>query len=150
MIKVKEVPVGRFRKERKLPTIEETGNGQLLCLEGYGGRLFRSSEEAVKKAIKQFVDNYLKACRMFDEDPAHMYFEVFNFNDLYSMLGIAPTDFGDQFGYSNVDGYRIDDLDFEITLVDHYKSEFLEIVDEPVLIFEPRYDCYPNEFYREV
>jgi len=145
--KIMEVPIGKVQRHI---TIEETGKGNLLCLDKYGGRLFRSDEGAVRKAIKTFEEDYIRACCMFDEDPAHMYMATYNYNDLYSLLGILPTTFGDQFGYTNVDGYRTDDLQFKIELIDDYSSEFLGKINEPILVFEPEYGCYPNEFYREV
>lgn len=145
--KIVDVPAGRFRP---LPSIEETGNGNLLCLDSYGGRLFRSSEKAVREAIKSFEDEYAKSCCMFDEDPAHMFMVTYNYNDLYSKLGIMPTDFGEQYGYTNVDGYRTDDLKFNIKIMDDYESTFLGVLNEPILVIEPEYGCYPNEYYMEV
>ena len=39
-------------------TIEETGTGNLLCIEGYSGRVFRASKEHVDDAIKKFRQYY--------------------------------------------------------------------------------------------
>ena len=66
------------------PTIEYTGKGNLLCFLGYSGRLFRSSEEAVRKDCEWFIDLYK------DGEDAYL-------NDFFKKLNIEPTDFGAEF-----------------------------------------------------
>ena len=158
LAKIVEIPYCHFNKaltwkDGEHPTIEETGHGNLLCYETYGGRLFRASEEWVQKAISTFVENYNRACRMFDEDPAHEYYEVFSFNDLYKLLNIIGSEFGDRFGYTNIEDYR-QTLNFCIRKCDDPKSikehMFLSQFDEPILVIEPGYDSAPFEFFREV
>lgn len=65
---------------------ELTGKGDLLCYEGYSGRWFRSSEEAVKEAEEEYN------LRFKDGD-------YLSFNDLYELLGIKSSSFGNKFGY---------------------------------------------------
>lgn len=148
-----DIPQGHFYRDlvngAVRISVEETGKGDLLCYEAYGGRFFRSSEKAVRKAVDTFVKNYERACRMQDEDPAHMYVEVFNFNDLYSLLGIVPSHFGEHWGYTNAEDYRVN-LRFDITLVDQLTESYFERIREPVLVIELNYDCYPMESYMEV
>lgn len=131
-------------------TVEETGRGNLLCYEAYGGRLFRSDEGAVREAVEKFVADYKQACQMLDEDPAHVFFEVYNFNDLYMLLGICQTHFGDQWGYTNVEDWRVDDLDFDVYILEDTAGTMFEKFNEPVLIIEPGVNSYPMECYREV
>lgn len=71
---------------------EETGFGDTLCYEGYSGRWFRSSEEAVKEALKNFSDRFQRG-------------EWVHLNDLYNEFGILESHFGWQFGYPATDDY---------------------------------------------
>lgn len=147
------IPKGHFRKDLNSGpiriSVEETGRGNLLCYEAYGGRFFRSDEGAVREAVDKFVEDYVKSCQMQDEDPAHMMYEVYNFNDLYSLLGIMPTHFGDRWGYTNSEDYRVD-LGFDINLVENLDEPFFDVIKEPILVIEPLSDSYPMEYYREV
>lgn len=79
-------PDGVYKKDGDKFPAELTGNGDLLCYEGYSGRWFRSSEEAVKEAEEEYN-------RRFKEG------EYLSFNDLYELLGIEHSHFGWQFGY---------------------------------------------------
>ena len=74
------------------PSVEETDRGDLLCFEGYSGRWFRSSEEAVNRAIKKFKNRFENG-------------EYLSFNDFYTELGIAQTHFGHEMGYPNNPDY---------------------------------------------
>lgn len=64
------------------PSIEYTGNGEELFLEGWSGRLFYSSQKAVQEAQDKINEQY------------RAYEEVF-LNDYYRALGIVETRFGD-------------------------------------------------------
>lgn len=66
------------------PSIEYTGNGDELFLEGWSGRLFYSSQEAVQEAQDKINDQY------------RAYEEVY-LNDYYRALGIAETGMGDMY-----------------------------------------------------
>lgn len=114
------------------PSFETTGKGSLKVLEGYSGRWFYSSIEAVTEAEKK-LNNRLKSG------------DYVCMNDFYSWLGIATTHFGDQWGWApNEDyyDYTIDDpIEFENTLVDDENGEPLLIID----IF-----TYPMECWRDV
>lgn len=93
------------KDEFKHQTIEETGEGDLLIIEGYSGRIFRSSIEAVEEAEKKVSDMFLNeryAC----------------LNDFYKALKIELTHFGHQWGWVNEEDYYDNQpLDFENTLV---------------------------------
>lgn len=119
------------------PSIEVTGNGELLCFDGFAGRWFRSSEECVRKAIDEFIEAYARK-------------DYISWNDLHNALGISETHFGAEYGYPGNDDYRnIDRLEFDITLMD--EEDNFENMGESVLIFEPSGEyCYPMEFFMEV
>lgn len=88
-------------------TIEDTGNGKLLCIEAYSGRLFWSSEEAVKDAVQKFKD-------LFEQD------RNVCLNNFYELLGIEKTHFGHQYGWvcdEDYSGTSGDDLGFEVETV---------------------------------
>ena len=86
-------------------TIEDTGNGKLLCIEGYSGRLFLSSEEAVRDAVKRFNELYARD-------------KYVCLNDFYEILGIEKTHFGHQFGWAyGSDFYDEEPLNIEINVV---------------------------------
>lgn len=113
-------------------TIEDTGNGKLLCIEGYSGRLFLSSEESVKDAVQKFKN-------LFEQD------RNVCLNDFYGLLGIEKTHFGHQFGWvcdEEYSGTSGDDLAFEVeTVMDKDKKVPICCID----IFN-----YPFEGWQEV
>lgn len=119
--------------KRKI-TVEETGNGDVLCFEGYSGRYFRSSLEAVSDALRRFADRFESG-------------EYVNFNDLYKELDIDTTRFGYDWGYAPGScvydaiepfEYEIEDL----AAVDHvegkFKGERIILID----ILTPPCECY--------
>lgn len=67
-------------------SIEDTGNGDVLCLEGYSGRYFWSSTEAVEWALSKWSYEFAEG-------------NYICFNTLYDLLGITGTHFGYQWGY---------------------------------------------------
>ena len=86
-------------------TIEDTGNGKLLCIEGYSGRLFWSSEEAVRDAVKRFNELYVRD-------------KYVCLNDFYEILGIETTHFGHQYGWAyGSDFYDEEPLDIQVEVV---------------------------------
>ena len=134
----------------KRPSIEDTGKGDLLCFENWGGRLFRSNEDSVRKAVDKFVNDYTTGCRRSEEDPAHVYTEVYNFNDLYQLLGILPTTFGEAFGYTTSE-YYVQNVRFRVEFIYPSKNFIAEQFGEPILLIEPADDeSYPQYYYKEV
>lgn len=133
----------------KHPSIEDTGRGTTLCYEAWGGRLFFSDEGAVREAVDKFVEDYAEYCRRSEEDPAQIYVEVVNFNDLYALLGILPTHLGDAWGYNSSPDYARD-LVFRVEMVYPTENEIADIFGCQVLIIEPYDDnTYPDYYYRE-
>lgn len=110
---------------------EETGNGDLLCYEGYSGRWFRSSREAVEEAEKTY-NHELKENH------------YSSFNDLYDLFGIEESHFGNEYGYVDTEHESIVDergVIFENTLVraaDSGKGEdvlYIDIYTYPIEYF---------------
>lgn len=75
-------------------TIEETGEGDLLCFEAYTGRIFRSSKEAVTQAEDKLIEQYLD-----EEDGGE--FGYASYNDFYHYLKIREDQFGHEYGWAN-------------------------------------------------
>lgn len=116
---------------------EETGNGDLLCIEGYSGRMFRSSMSAVDDALARFNQRYLTG-------------EYMCLNDLYHYLGILETHFGWQYGWPASDDYLEFFRDeggimFETTLIEDPKD-----FTEPVYCIDIRSEHYPMECWLEI
>lgn len=123
------------------PSVELTANGDLLCLEAYSGRWFRSSKEAVEEA-----HNVLK--KMHDEG---LYI---SFNDYYSALGITMTQFGWEFGWPPAcSDYGETEMRFTSELLepgewDERGPSAKEAYNEPLLLI--KIDTMPMECWQEV
>lgn len=112
-------------------TIEDTGNGKLLCIEEYSGRLFWSSEEAVRDAVKRFNELYARD-------------KYVCLNDFYELLGIETSQFGHQFGWVyGSDFYDEAPLDIKVEVVPD-KNRKCNICCIDI------YDTYPMECWQEV
>lgn len=81
------------------PSIEWTGKGNTLCMEGFSGRLFYSSKKAVEEAQEKFNE------RRKNE-------EYLSLNDLYELYGIAKTHFGYMYGWPAGGEYGNDPVRF--------------------------------------
>ena len=140
-------PKQYFRKEL-LQTIESTGRGNDLCYEFYLGRLFRDDAESCRDNCLEYSRIYRESCERLDEDPAHAYYEVQNFNDLYKMIGIRPSGAGDSFGYTNDDEWRVSSIDWDFEWVE--SGPMADEFGEKIFFFGPREYCVPQQYYREV
>ncbi len=155
--KVKVVPmqIGTLRlsnidkdlARQKALMAEPTGKGNLLVIDGFFGRMFRSDEGCVREENDEFIRQYNDICRRFDEDPAHQYFEVMNWNDLNMLHGIVPGLGQDGWGYTNSEDYRVE-LKFRYEYVT--EGEWVDKFGEPYLIFWPCECCQPDPCYMEV
>ena len=137
---LKESAAEEFAKH---PSIELTGNGDLLCFEGYSGRWFRSSSEAVEKAVRNLNKRFKDG-------------EYLSFNDFYEELGITATHFGASRGW--VPDYHVDDSNCCPDAIDEINIELVpcddlgalpmgQFLNEPVLLIEV-WD-YPFECFME-
>ena len=128
-------PYAYCPKYPEVGSIENTGNGDLLCLEGYSGRWFLSSETAVRDAIAHFQ-------RRFENG------EYLSLNDFYEELGITTSHFGHQYGWAANTDYYDAPLDFETTLIDDYLDNNGRKTGVPCLVIDIY--TYPMECYMEV
>lgn len=79
------------------------GDGDILCLDDYSRRFFRSNYQKVQSAINQLT--YMCMTEMY-----------VSLNDFYELLGIEATPMGDDFGW-NVDDFSGGTGPFTITTV---------------------------------
>ena len=140
MIKAKHVPtkggppIGKFMNR---PSIEYTGSGDQLCYDGWGGRWFRASIEAVKEGIQFLRESYVDG-------------DCPNYNDLYKLWNMCQTELGAQFGWSSSEDYLCD-MDFLVTLYQVGEHDYADKMGESVLIIEPDpRTSLPFEGYLEV
>ena len=67
---IKDLPVGHINitsvdwKEKALAA-EPTGKGNLLCIDGFFGRMFRSCAECVDDELNEYVRMYNESCIIF-------------------------------------------------------------------------------------
>lgn len=86
------------------PAVEETGRGDLVCLDKHFGRQFRSSEVSVIGGLIKFKKDFEEYCPL-------------TFNDLYDYWGITRTTIGGRYGYPEDSHYYGDEVfEFETTL----------------------------------
>ena len=125
------------KEEFKSQTIEETGFGDLLCIEAYSGRIFRSSQEACISAQEKLCNQYLNDlyCSM---------------DDYYYYLNILQSQFGYDHGWANNEDwyYKNEPIQFNNNLIaaDAPGNEF----GEPVFFMQIEEDWYPMECWMEV
>ena len=133
----------------KLPTVELTGHGDELCYLSWSGRLFRASEEWVRRCVDEFIEDYNNACRMSQADPSGMTFDIFSLNDLYEKFPILISTFGHAWGY-NSDEDHAQNIKIDITRVYPSTHEIAARFGEPMIIIEPADDeSYPDYYYNE-
>lgn len=139
MLEARHVPIRGGRPRGKMinrPSVEYTGNGNQLIYDGWGGRIFRSSEEKVKEG-----------CDLLCEQNADDYC---NYNDLYANWEIMQSDFGAKFGWTPSDNEDYGrKIEFTFTWCDE-GSELYDKFGERVLCVEPIWDCMPYESYFEL
>lgn len=127
------------KKEFKHQTIEETGNGDLLCIDGYSGRIFRSSEDAVIDAEEKLISEYL--------DPECGYCCL---NDWYRFLNIEESQFGWDHGWANVEEeyYPNEPIEFsnELVAADAPGNDY----GEPIFCIDIEEYWHPMEGWQEV
>lgn len=91
-------------------SIELTGFGETLCIDRYSGRKFRSSLDAVNKAIAEVNDYYMGDNKFAASCPVC-------FNDFYDAWGIMKTQFGDQFGWPSNEDFFTGPILFDVTYI---------------------------------
>ena len=127
------------KEEFKHQTIETTGNGDLLCIDGYSGRIFRSSKDAVIDAEEKLNELYV--------DPECGYCCL---NDWYRFLGIEESQFGWDYGWANVqeEYYPNEPIEFsnELVTADAPGNNY----GEPIFCIDIEEYWHPMEGWMEV
>ena len=126
-------PTGKWVNK---PSVEYSGYGDLLCLECWGVRYFRSDYNAVKEQIERFIEWY--TCEN----------QYLSYNDLYNLFGISESTMGGNYGYAPSVDYRIE-MSFELTLCGR-GTKLYEEMGEKVLLIEPSHGSEPFEGFMEV
>lgn len=146
MMSLKPKPGVSYRE--KALAAEPTGKGDVLCIEGFFGRIFRSDPDCVKDELEQYSQRYIEMCEKSDEDPAHKYYEVMNWNDLYYLHNVVPSIAGGCWGYTTSDDWRVPSIDWDMEYVE--KGEWFEMFGEPYFYYNPKQYSVPFECYLEV
>ena len=121
---------------------EDTGNGDLLCFDAFGGRWFYSSEDAVNMALCELNDEFMNESIELDNDSV-LRGGYRCYNDLYQKWGISETHFGWMWGWPPNPDYFDGPILWRVQKVEGFQQ-----LDEPVLIIEPL--TYPMEGWLEV
>lgn len=128
---------------------EPTGKGNLLIIEGYFGRQFRSDQGCVDEELDKYSEMYRELCRQYDEDPAHEFYEVLAYNELYFLHGLIPNVAGGDWGYTNTPDYRIEGgIEFDRRMVT--EGIWREQFGEDFYYYCPKAYCVPDACYLEV
>ena len=135
-------------------TIEETGNGDDLFLDEWSGRLFLSSEEAVRKGFDKFnaerdegMDLPYDNNRDMNMPPASSY------NELYEAWDLVPSGLGWTFGWPASDDYyehRSIPYTIEVIPVEEMNDKELKKYGKDLHIIRIPAGFYPMECYLEV
>lgn len=103
--------------------VEETGLGNVLCLDRWTGRYFHSSPEAVKRAFNEIS-------RQVQLD------EYASLNDLYDRLNLRNAQFGDVMGWTSQDNWR--------GVIDAYFTTTTDSNSYPVLVVDYDIEVLPG------
>lgn len=135
-----------------IPSVEETGHGNLLCIDCWSGRAFRSSKEHVEDAIRSLNVLY-KTPIVINEGTPYEQTIARNVGmcDFCGFLDITVTTMSCEFGFINdqdtFDEYgplELPDLGIHTVYINEPKG-----YNEPVLFIDYTYGNYPVEAYYE-
>lgn len=104
-----------------------TNNGDVLCMDDYSGRYFRSNAQKIGNAINELTADL----------QSDMYVSL---NEFYDKLGLQRIPMGDDFGWRTDDLNR-GSLDINMTAL-------LTEDKQPCLVIT--YDLYPSVYYRHL
>lgn len=139
-------------KPWKYQCVEDTGNGDLLCLEGWSGRLFRSSLDAVEQAQSRFNDARDEELPFSKDPDGTTYPTALAVNDLYREYGIEATQLGHDYGWpASDDWYPTRRIEFINTLLKiEQQDEFTKKrYNEDLLVIEIDPNYLPMECWQE-
>lgn len=135
-----------------IPAVEETGHGNLLCIDTWSGRAFRASKEWVDDAIRSLNVMY-KTPIILNEGNINEQTIAASVGmcDLFKLLNIYVTTMSGEYGWPGdqeiLDEYgpmEIPDLGISTVLIQNPKG-----YNEPVLFIEYTYGNYPMDSYYE-
>lgn len=140
----------------KYQSVEDTGNGNLLCYDCWSGRYFRSSLDAVEQAQARFND-------MRDSDGFSIqerngdiseYPAALSVNELFDEYGLERTQLGLQYGWPADDEeyYTHRRIEFVNTLIalDKLDPATRTRYNEDLLVIEYGEGSYPMECWMEI
>lgn len=131
---------------KKGQTIEETGKGDVLCIESFSGRIFRSSPEAVIEAQTKLIDQLLEDSKLGDA----VVHGAACMNDYYRYLGIEESQFGWEYGWVNDEDwfYKNEPIQFsnELISADAPGNQY----GEPIYVTEIEEDWFPIQCWYEI
>lgn len=109
---------------------EEEDDGKLLFYDEYSQRYFRATSEAVLRASYELNKILVDDCYA-------------SLNELYNLLGIPNTDFGDRLGWSSTHMFEMYwsswiNFSYEKVTMDDGLECYIMHVTEPII----EYDCY--------
>lgn len=138
----------------KLQTIEDTGNGDDLFLDEWSGRLFLSSEEAVRKGFDSFNDERDEGMDLPYNSSGDMNLPpASSYNDLFTAWDLVPSGLGWSFGWPASDDYyehRAIPYTIEIIPVEEMQDKDLKKYGKDLHIIRIPAGFYPMECYLEV
>lgn len=150
----KKITENEKRKPWKYQTIEDTGYGDELFLDEWSGRLFLSSEEAVRRGFENFnserddgMDLPYSGHSDMNIPPASSY------NDLFTAWGLVPSGLGWTFGWPASDDYyehRAIPYTIEVIPVEEMTDKELKKYGKDLHIIRIPAGYYPMECYLEV
>ena len=150
----KKIAENEKSKPWKYQTIEDTGNGDELFIDEWSGRMFWSSEEAVRRGFDNFnaerddgMDLPYNGHSDMNIPPASSY------NKLYEAWDLAPNGLGWTFGWPASDDYyehRSIPYTIEVIPVEEMKDKELKRLGKDLHIIRIPEGYYPMECYLEV
>lgn len=135
-----------------IPCVEETGHGNLLCIDGWSGRAFRASKEWVEEGIRSFNVLY-RTPVILNEGSVNeqILARAVGMCDLFNFWGLFITTMSCEYGwiadqdlFEDVGPLGLPDLGIYTKYVEKPNG-----YNEPVLFIEYTYGYYPVEAYYE-
>lgn len=142
------------KKVWRYQCVEDTGNGSLLCLEGWSGRLFRSSLDAVEQAQARFNDYRDESYNIqAPNGDTESFPAALSMNELFDEYGMERTQLGHEFGWPADDDYyptrRIKFMNTLITL-DKLDPVTRARYNEDLLVIEFEEGYQPMQCWQEI
>ena len=137
----------------KSQTIEETGHGDEIFIDEWGGRVFKSSMEHVQAGIIKVNTERDEGMDLPFADGKEVNFPVATaFNDFYIAWDIEPTGLGASFGYpASDDWYNSRTIEFEIITLEQKDMDpvMWERYGQRIHLISLDPDYYPMAAYLE-